>query len=129
MQAAPALKGPMSVLKVPPTLQSLSGKEEEQHQAPQKLNLVNHAVRITRGEPAQTRDCHRCREVDFQHQLPQEPSTIQGILQTPRDSPPDGGGGQPKNEDTSGEQKILQTTPGPQAPTRLKSSPSHRAEE
>ena len=67
MQAVPALKGPMSVAKVPLTLQSLSGKEEEQHQAPQ--NLASHAVRTTRGKPAQTRDCHHRREVNFQRQL------------------------------------------------------------
>ena len=50
MQAVPVLKGPMSVAKVPLTLQSLSGKEEEQHQAPK--NLASHAVRTTRGKPA-----------------------------------------------------------------------------
>ena len=46
----------MSVSKVPLTLQRLSGKEEQQRQAPQ--NLASHAVRITRGELAQMRGFH-----------------------------------------------------------------------
>ena len=71
-QAVPVSKGPMSVAKVPLTLQSLSGKEEEQHQAPQ--NLASHAVRTTRGEPAQTRDCHHrlCGHQQLYRRQPQQ---------------------------------------------------------
>ena len=50
---------------MPLTLQRLSGKEEQQRQAPQ--NLESHAEKITRGKPAQTRGCHHRREALFHH--------------------------------------------------------------
>ena len=128
MQAVPVLKGPMTALKVPPTLQSLSGKEEEQHQAPQNLNLVSHAVRTTRGEPALTRDCHQYQEVDFQRQLLQEPCMSQNIHRIPKALQQDGAEGRHRKEGTSDEQNILQMIREPPTLTSRRSPPETTTE-
>ena len=135
MQAVPVLKGPMTALKVPPTLQSLSGKEEEQHQAPQNRNPVNHAVKTTRDEPAQMKDFHQYlqrQEALFRPQLQQEVQCLQlpRELQHGKALLKDGAGGKEEEEmqdwiepeDQRGQLNQRQTIPEHQEPIKQRLS-------